>query len=116
MALPAQQEDGAVVPHDSFRNRIAVIRAEKGWNYEQAELATGVKAENWRLWEKNGRKPRDYEDVCARIAAGSGFSASWIMAGGPLKSMNFARLGLVAALPGQLTLPRITTPVLVGLA
>lgn len=41
------------VPLDRFGVRIAIIRAEKGWNYAQAEAATGVPGQNWRPCERS---------------------------------------------------------------
>lgn len=74
------------VPYDSFRVRIAIIRADKGWNYTDAERETGIKAENWRLWEKTDRHPQNYEQVCRQIADNAGYNRQWLMAGGPLRS------------------------------
>jgi transcriptional regulator with XRE-family HTH domain len=72
------------IPPDAFRVRIAMVRAMRGWNVKQAAEACGLSPENWRMWEKTGRRPQDYETVCRRIAEGSGFSKSWISSGGPL--------------------------------
>jgi hypothetical protein len=86
MALAELRDDADAIPEDSFRVRIAIIRALRGWNVTQAGEACGIKAENWRLWEKTGRTPQNYEEVCRKIADGSRFSRQWIAAGGPLRS------------------------------
>jgi transcriptional regulator with XRE-family HTH domain len=83
------------IPVDRFGVRIAIIRAEKGWNYEQAGAACGVDAQSWRLWERTERQPRKYEEVCSQIARGAGYSASWIKAGGELRSRCFSPLTLI---------------------
>lgn len=98
------------IPRDTFGNRIALIRAERRWNYEQAEAHTGIKAENWRLWEKSDRKPRDYETVCQQIARGAGYSPLWVKAGGALQSSCFAPLALVRTVPGQMELSYDSSP------
>lgn len=90
------------IPLDSFRVRIAAIRAERGWNVSQAAMACGLSVENWRKWEKNGRRPQAYEETCRRIADGSGYDRAWIASGGPLRSR------CVNAVPdafGQMHLP-----------
>lgn len=90
MALAASPHDiaEANVPEDRFGIRIAVVRAARGWNITQAGEACGIKPENWRLWEKTGRHPQNYEEVCRKIASGSGFSRTWISAGGPLAAAS----------------------------
>lgn len=86
MALTDTATGGAEVPLDTFRVRIAVIRAAKGWNYSQAGNTCGVGVENWRKWEKTDRRPQDYEEVCRKIADATGFDRAWIASGGPLRS------------------------------
>lgn len=71
------------VPADSFRIRLAIVRAEMGWNYDQAETATGISSENWRLWEK-GRRCTDVIGVSRRIAAVTDYDQTWLALGGPL--------------------------------
>ena len=87
MTTTAPAPDEEAIPEDRFGVRIAIIRACRGWNYQQASEACDIGKENWRLWEKTTRTPHDYEDVCRRIARGSGFSRRWISAGGPLRSI-----------------------------
>lgn len=72
------------VPLDSFPNRLAIVRAEMGWNFHQAALATGLNAETWRLWEKRKRRCEDIETASAKIAQATGFSYEWLMIGGSL--------------------------------
>lgn len=90
MALAASPHDiaEANVPEDRFGIRIAIVRAARGWNITQAGEACGIKPENWRLWEKTPRHPQNYEEVCRKIASGSGFDRTWISAGGPLSTAS----------------------------
>lgn len=83
------EPNAAAIPYDSFGVRIAIVRAVKGWNITQAGEACGIKPENWRLWEKTDRTPQQYEDVCRKIADGSGYDRTWIAAGGNLRSRCF---------------------------
>lgn len=76
------------VPVDSFRVRLGIIRALKGWNAKQAGERTGVGAENWRLWEK-GRRPQDYEEACRKIADATELDRTWVASGGPLRNRWF---------------------------
>ncbi len=72
------------VPEDSFPIRLAIVRAEMGWNYAAAEKATGIGGETWRLWEKRKRHCTTLDVTCRRIAAVTGFSYEWLMVGGQL--------------------------------
>lgn len=94
-ALPTDDD----VPVDAFRVRIAIVRAERGWNYTEAGEACNVDGESWRRWEKTGRRPRDYEDVCGKISQGAHYSKRWLMAGGPLRSRWFMTDPLLTSLP-----------------
>lgn len=82
--LPAEGR----VPPDSFRVRIAIVRTMMTWNYDQAEKATGINSETWRLWEKGARRCSDVETVAAVIADSTGFDRRWILAGGPLSGFD----------------------------
>lgn len=72
------------VPEDSFRVRIAIVRTLMGWNYDQAQKATGINSETWRLWEKGDRRCSDIETATAKISAATGFDRTWLIAGGPM--------------------------------
>lgn len=76
------------VPADSFPNRLAIVRAEEGWNYDQAAAATGIGSETWRLWEKRKRTCRTLDETCRQIADATGYSYEWLMVGGSLTSPN----------------------------
>lgn len=80
--LPVRR-DGRV-PGDTFAVRLAIVRAEMGWNYVQAGKATGIGPETWRLWEKRERHCTTMEATCRLIAAKTGFSYEWLMVGGSL--------------------------------
>jgi hypothetical protein len=79
-----QSEGGRRIPTDSFRIRLAIVRTEMGWNYDQAEAATGIISESWRLWEKGQRHCSDVIGVSRRIAEVTPFDQTWIALGGPL--------------------------------
>jgi len=72
------------VPTDSFRVRLAIVRAEMGWNYDQAHRATGINSETWRLWEHGKRRCSDIERASHRIADATGYSYEWLMLGGQM--------------------------------
>ena len=72
------------VPRDTFPIRLAMVRAEMGWNYDQAERATGINSETWRLWEKGKRRCTDIEAASRQVSRATGFSYEWLMIGGPL--------------------------------
>lgn len=72
------------VPRDTFPVRLAVVRAEMGWNYDQAAAATGINSETWRLWEKGKRRCTDIESASRAIESSAGYSYEWLMVGGPL--------------------------------
>lgn len=82
MLEPARTRDR--VPADTFPVRLAIVRAEMGWNYDQAAKATGIGSETWRLWEKRKRHCTTLEQTCRVIAEATGFSYKWLMVGGPL--------------------------------
>lgn len=84
------------MPVDSFRVRLAIVRALMGWNYEEAQEATGVHAESWRLWEKGARNCSTKTDVAAAIAEVTPYSKEWIAFGGPLRKDDAGPLRRVA--------------------
>lgn len=75
---------GRLIPVDSFRIRLAIVRTAMGWNYEQAQAATGVGAESWRLWEKGQRHCTDVKEVSRKIAEVTPYDPGWLVMGGPL--------------------------------
>lgn len=79
-----QSEANGLVPVDTFRVRLAIVRTLMGWNYEEAQGATGVPAENWRLWEKGLRRCSDVTGVASAIAHVTPYSKTWLIMGGPL--------------------------------
>lgn len=66
---------------DDFATRLVLIRHEMGWNLKEAALACGIRAQSWREWELEHRKPRDYEKVCQQISKRSGCNLVWLMTG-----------------------------------
>lgn len=101
--LPVHREGR--VPADTFPIRLAIVRAEQGWNYDQAAAATGIGSETWRLWEKRKRHCTTLEVTCRKIAAATGFSYEWLMVGGTLADPTPPRDGG----HGQADTPAINT-------
>ncbi len=66
---------------NDFASRLVLVRHKMGWNLKEAALACGVKAQSWREWELESRKPRDYEGVCRQVADRSGCNLIWLMTG-----------------------------------
>jgi hypothetical protein len=79
-----QSEADGLVPDDTFRVRLAIVRTLMGWNYTEAQEATGIGAESWRLWEKGERRCSDVTAVAAAIAQVTPYSRTWLVMGGPL--------------------------------
>jgi hypothetical protein len=78
------EHPGRRIPADSFPVRLAIVRAEMGWNYDDAEAATGVGSESWRTWEKGIRRCSDVIGVSRKIADATGYDQTWLALGGPL--------------------------------
>lgn len=72
------------IPADTFAVRLAIVRTVKGWNYDQAETATGIGSESWRTWEKGLRRCSDQIGVARLIGEATGISPIWIAHGGSL--------------------------------
>ena len=66
---------------EDFATRLVLVRHEMGWNLKEAALACDIKAQSWREWELEQRKPRDYEKICRKIAGRSGCNFVWLMTG-----------------------------------
>lgn len=85
-------EEGRRIPADTFRLRLAMVRTEMGWNYEQAQAATGIGAESWRTWEKGTRRCTDVIGVSKQIAEATPYDQSWLALGGHLAAEEMAPL------------------------
>ena len=73
------------VPADTFAARLALIRQHLGgWNVKKAAELCGIDDGSWRNWEAGRGKPRDYENVCRKIADATGCDRKWLQAGGML--------------------------------
>ncbi len=68
---------------DHFAVRLVLVRHRMGWNLKEAAMSCGVNPQSWREWELSGRRPRDYERICKKIAARTGCDLIWLMAGDP---------------------------------
>lgn len=80
---------GRVIPADRFGVRLAVVRAEMGWNLDEAQRATGVSSESWRLWER-GRHCSDVIGVSRKVAEATAYDEQWLAFGGPLVKEDLA--------------------------
>lgn len=83
---------GRRIPADTFRLRLAMVRTEMGWNYEEAQAATGIGAESWRTWEKGIRHCTDVIGVSKKIADATPYDQTWLALGGPLPTEEVAPL------------------------
>lgn len=72
------------IPPDTFAVRLGIVRTVMRWNRKDAQRATGIGAETWRLWETEERQCSTMEATCRKIAAVTGFSYEWLMVGGAL--------------------------------
>jgi transcriptional regulator with XRE-family HTH domain len=63
---------------DTFGARLALIRQAKGWSMTQAAQECGVPMHSWRRWERNADRPRDYIELCTRIAARTDVDLAWL--------------------------------------
>jgi hypothetical protein len=83
-------KDGWVPASDTFAARLMLVRHRMRWNLKQAALECGLPAQSWRDWEIRGKRPRDYEGVCQKIAARTECDLIWLMLGQPLANMVHA--------------------------
>lgn len=66
---------------NQFGARLALIRQGRGWtSVKEAAVLCGIPQGSWQDWEKNDRKPREYEAACRKIAAASGCDLTWLIA------------------------------------
>jgi transcriptional regulator with XRE-family HTH domain len=100
---PATDSAADWVPADTFGARLALIRQHHGWNVKEAADACGLVDQSWSNWEA-GTSPRDYQNVCDKIARGSRADLVWLMMGGALRTESFATLSLVPAVLGDQSL------------
>lgn len=73
-----------------------------GWNVKQAADACGLDPQSWRNWE-HGRNPRGLDTVSRTIAATTGCSFVWLLAGNEAmpRTAWFSGLALVSDHDGQ---------------
>ncbi|GAS94369.1 Gp34 [Mycolicibacterium canariasense] len=65
----------------TFGARLALVRQRMGWNIKEAAIACALPAGSWREWELSGRRPRDLDEVCLKIADRTGCNDYWLMTG-----------------------------------
>lgn len=97
--MSTQPEHGWL-PQGTFVERLFLVRAHMGWDKQQAANACGVKVSTWSSWERWGRQPRNYEEVCRQIADASGCDLYWLMTGRTLERPG----------PGGMSASRCTQP------
>jgi transcriptional regulator with XRE-family HTH domain len=53
-----------------------------GWgNVAEAATECGLPVGSWRNWERDGREPRGFVNVCMKIAGVTGVDLNWLMMG-----------------------------------
>lgn len=80
------------IPVDRFGVRLATLRAELGLNVSKAAELCGVDAQSWTNWERGGGC-RDLEHVARKIADATHYDYTWLIAGGPLRSVRTISVG-----------------------
>jgi hypothetical protein len=95
-------ERGWTADDSTFGARLALIRQHMGWgNVKEAATACGVPAETWRTWERDGVMPRNYTEICDRIAQVTGADFIWLLTGNrtPSTSTPFPTMSAVLTSP-----------------
>lgn len=73
---------GWTADDSTFGARLALVRQRMGWgNVKEAAVACGLPPESWRRWERDGRAPRDKDEIAWRIAERTGCDYGWLLAG-----------------------------------
>ncbi len=72
-----------VIPTDTWGTRLAIVRQKMGWNITEAARECGQTATSWQNWE-NGKGCREMHRVAAKVARRTGYSFTWLIAGGHL--------------------------------
>lgn len=83
------------VPRDTLPHRLMLLRNELGWSQREAAAKCGVTFGEWQSMEM-GRKARGLDEKIWRIAQASGFSAQWLMWGGPLGPTEYGETSAVS--------------------
>ena len=77
--MTAQPTQGWTPTDATFGARLALVRQRMGWgNVKEAALACGLPVESWRNWERDGRTPRDFIEVCRRVSTATGADVNWL--------------------------------------
>lgn len=81
MSESVQFETQVWTPSDAtFGARLALIRQHMAWgNVKEAAFTCGIPVQSWRAWERDGGHPRNYIEVCAKIAGASGCDYGWLV-------------------------------------
>lgn len=102
---------GPWVPPDTFAHRLVALRRELGMKVEEISRECDINAKTWSTWE-NGRLPHAMHEAVAKIAAGTGVSAEWLMWG--THNRRIVNLSLAPAVHGQLEFDYTDAPTLVS--
>lgn len=106
---------GWTADDSTFGARLALIRQHKKWgNVKEAATACGIPPETWRTWERDNVPPRNYTDVCQRIAEATGADYYWLLGGTKPAPPPPPARSRQSPLPGDcrpiITRPRPTKP------
>jgi transcriptional regulator with XRE-family HTH domain len=100
MTEVAQRETGRVIPRDTFRARLMLVRLHAGdLTIREAAAKCGLNYGSWANWEK-GVKPRDRVETAEAISDALGVDRDWLLFGGPLAPED-RRPGRVVSRPGR---------------
>ena len=85
--MTAQTAEAWTADDSTFGARLALVRQRMGWgNVKEAALACGLPVETWRTWERDNVKPRNYTEVCDRIAEHTRCDLGWLLNADPTGS------------------------------
>jgi transcriptional regulator with XRE-family HTH domain len=79
--MTTQRVEHGWVPELTFGARLALVRQHYGWNVKEAAGMCKLPVETWRGWERDGRSPTRYLEVCKMIAKATGADYDWLLDG-----------------------------------
>lgn len=88
------------IPVDDFPWRLGLVLVQLKWNAAQLDRECDLGKNNTQRW-MDGARPRDYENVCFKIARRTGCDLRWLMYGGQLTARSrWTALGGLRVIPG----------------
>lgn len=69
------------IPENTFSDRLIRLGRVMRWSAKEAALACGLPQQSWRNWELAESQPRNFQEVCRRIAERTGVSLAWLAVG-----------------------------------